>query len=68
MQPKLEKLGEGSTNQKELKPTTIKNLYIPIPPITEQIHISNFVDMLINSLDRIENGLNWGSFLFHEAS
>ena len=58
MQPKLEKLGEGTTNQKELKPATIKNLYIPIPPITEQIRISNFVDMLINSLDRIEKGLN----------
>ena len=58
MQPKLEKLGEGSTNQKELKPATIKDLYVPIPPITEQIRISNFVDMLINSLDKIEKSLS----------
>ena len=58
MQPKLEKLGEGSTNQKELKPATIKELYIPIPPIAEQIRISNSVDMLINSLDRIEKSLS----------
>ena len=58
MQPNLEKLGEGSTNQKELKPATIKNLYIPIPPITEQMRISNSVDMSINSLDRIEKSLN----------
>lgn len=58
MQPELEKLGEGSTNQKELKPASIKDFYIPIPPITEQIRISNFVDMLINSLDKIEKDLS----------
>ena len=36
MQSYLEKSGEGSTNQKELKPNTIKQLIIPIPPIEEQ--------------------------------
>lgn len=32
----LEEHGEGSTNQKELKPDTIKNLLIPVPPTNEQ--------------------------------
>ena len=31
-QHKLEKQGEGSTNQKELKPLTLKNMLVPIPP------------------------------------
>lgn len=35
-QPYLEKLGEGSTNQTELKPITISELFIPIPPLNEQ--------------------------------
>ena len=39
-QPYLEKSGEGSTNQTELKPAIIANLYIPIPPQNEQIRIS----------------------------
>ncbi len=39
-QPYLEKLGEGSTNQTELKPAIIADLYIPIPPTQEQKRIS----------------------------
>src|SRR5699024_9589396 len=35
----LEKLGEGSTNQTELRPSTIAELFIPIPPIKEQEQI-----------------------------
>lgn len=38
-QPYLEKLGEGSTNQTELRPSTIAELFIPIPPIREQERI-----------------------------
>lgn len=38
-QPFLEKLGEGSTNQTELRPSTIAELFIPIPPIKEQEQI-----------------------------
>lgn len=38
-QPYLEKLGEGSTNQTELRPSTIAALFIPIPPIGEQKRI-----------------------------
>ena len=38
-QPYLEKLGEGSTNQTELRPATVAELFIPIPPIGEQKRI-----------------------------
>ena len=38
-QPYLEKLGEGSTNQTELRPSTVAELFIPIPPIGEQKRI-----------------------------
>ncbi len=39
-QPYLEKLGEGSTNQTELRPATVAELFIPVPPIEEQERIS----------------------------
>ena len=39
-QPYLEKLGEGSTNQTELRPSTVAELFIPIPPIAEQERIT----------------------------
>jgi len=42
-QPYLEEHGEGSTNQKELKPDTIKNLFIPLPPESEQQRIADMV-------------------------
>lgn len=32
MQRKIEEMGEGSTNQKELKPLTIQKIRLPIPP------------------------------------
>ena len=35
----LEKKGEGSTNQKELKPLTLKEMLVPIPPLSEQKRI-----------------------------
>ena len=38
-QPYLEKLGEGSTNQTELRPSIVAELFIPIPPIGEQKRI-----------------------------
>jgi type I restriction enzyme S subunit len=38
-QPYLEKLGEGSTNQTELRPSTVAELFIPVPPIGEQKRI-----------------------------
>ncbi len=39
-QPYLEKRGEGSTNQTELRPATVAELFIPVPPIEEQERIS----------------------------
>ena len=42
-QPQLETLGAGSTNQTELKPATIADLYIPIPPIAEQERIASLL-------------------------
>ena len=47
-QPYLEKLGEGSTNQTELKPNVIADLFIPLPPIEEQKKI---VDKLLPALN-----------------
>ena len=37
----FEKHGEGSTNQKELKPLTIQTILVPIPPRNEQDRIVN---------------------------
>ena len=39
-QPFLEDQGEGSTNQTELRPATVAELFIPIPPVAEQIRIT----------------------------
>ena len=39
-QPYLEDQGEGSTNQTELRPATVAELFIPIPPVAEQIRIT----------------------------
>ncbi len=41
IQDYLETCGEGSTNQKELRPDTISNILIPLPPISEQDLIVN---------------------------
>ncbi len=40
-QPYLEKNCSGSTNQTELKPAVIAALFIPVPPVAEQIRITN---------------------------
>lgn len=58
MQSYLEKSGEGSTNQKELKPNTIKQLIIPIPPIEEQKSIINYVNNIFNKLSSLEKNLD----------
>ena len=49
----LEKNGEGSTNQKELKPHTIYDLEFPLPPLAEQKRIVNKIDEIFASLDEI---------------
>ena len=51
-QPYLEECGEGSTKQKELKPDRIKELFIPIPPVSEQHRIVNKIEELLPYIER----------------
>ncbi len=53
----LEVKGEGSTNQKELKPSTLKEMFVPIPPYLEQTQIIKKTTALLNSLSNIEASL-----------
>lgn len=50
----LESLGEGSTNQKELKATAIQNLVVPVPPFEEQQRIVEKLDKLLPLCDNLE--------------
>lgn len=45
--PYLETMGVGSTNQTELRPDTIKELLVPIPPIEEQQRIVERLEALL---------------------
>ncbi|MFR6540100.1 MAG: restriction endonuclease subunit S [[Ruminococcus] torques] len=56
-QSELEKEGEGSTNQKELKPLTLKEMLIAVPPLSEQEHIENAIDTAFSRLAVIEESL-----------
>ena len=47
----LESLGEGSTNQKELKVATLENLLLPLPPKETQQKIVDIIDSLFAKLD-----------------
>ncbi len=53
----LETIGEGSTNQKELKPDTISNLCFPLPPYPEQQRIVEKIEELFILLDSISEQL-----------
>ena len=57
MQLALEKMGEGSTNQKELKPISLQQLRIPIPPNQEQKRIVSVVDTMLGKLELVETNL-----------
>lgn len=46
-QPYLETMGAGSTNQTELRPDTIKELLVPIPPLEEQQRIVERLEALL---------------------
>lgn len=52
--PYLETLGEGSTNQTELKPDKLKGLSIPLPPFEEQKRIVEKLDQLLPLCDQLE--------------
>lgn len=54
LSPYLETLGEGSTNQTELKPQVLKELLIPLPPIEEQARIVAKVDEIMAKIDEYE--------------
>ena len=53
LSPYLESLGEGSTNQTELKPKVLKNLVVPLPPIEEQQRIVDKLDELLPLVDAL---------------
>ena len=57
-QSELEKKGEGSTNQKELKPIALKEMLIPIPPYSEQERIAVAITTAFSTLSAIEKSLN----------
>ena len=57
-QSELEKKGEGSTNQKELKPLTLKEILIPIPPYSEQERIVATITAAFSTMSAIEKSLN----------
>ena len=57
-QSNLEKKGEGSTNQKELKPITLKELLVPMPPIAEQKQISATIMRIFSIINTIEKNLS----------
>jgi type I restriction enzyme S subunit len=49
----LTSLGEGSTNQTELKPLIIKSLLIPIPPLAEQKRIVAKLEQILPLCDEL---------------
>lgn len=53
-QPYLETMGVGSTNQTELRPDTIKELIVPLPPIEEQQRIVERLDALLPLCDELK--------------
>jgi restriction endonuclease S subunit len=57
-QTELEKKGEGSTNQKELKPLTLKEMLIAVPPLSEQKRIDKSINVAFSHLAIIEKCLN----------
>ena len=57
-QTELEKKSEGSTNQKELKPLTLKEMLIAVPPLSEQKRIDKSINVAFSHLTIIEKCLN----------
>ena len=57
-QSELEKKGEGSTNQKELKPLTLKKMLIAIPPLSEQKRIDKSIETAFRRLAVIEESIS----------
>ena len=53
-QPYMEKMGEGSTNQTELKAFVVQQLCIPLPPLEEQKRIVAKIEELLPLIDKYE--------------
>lgn len=53
-QPQLEKQGSGSTNQTELRPTTIIDILIPLPPLAEQTRIVEKIEELLLLCEKLQ--------------
>lgn len=56
-QPYLETAGEGSTNQKELRPEILSNILVPLPPVLEQKQIADTINAINLKLNKIEQSL-----------
>ena len=56
-QCELEQKGEGSTNQKELKPLTLKEMLVPIPPYNEQLRITALLTAAFSIMYTLEKNL-----------
>ena len=54
----LEKEGDGSTNQKELKPLTLKEMLVPMPPVSEQKRIEAAITKALLFIAMIEKSLS----------
>lgn len=50
----FESMGDGSTNQTELKPLILRMLLIPLPPLAEQKRIVATIEELLPYIDRYE--------------
>lgn len=57
-QSELEKKSEGSTNQKELKPLTLKEMLVPVPPRTEQERIATAITAAFSTISTIEKSVS----------
>ena len=57
-QSELEKNGEGSTNQKELKLLTLKEMLVPMPPVSEQKRIGAAIAQAFSLIAMIEKSLS----------
>ena len=53
-QPYLESMGDGSTNQTELKPYVLRTSVVPLPPLSEQKRIVAKIEELLPYIDRYE--------------
>ena len=53
-QAHLESMGEGSTNQKELKPYALAGMLVPVPPAGEQRRIVVAAQRTLDKLEEIE--------------